>query len=116
MPGKINVRTRIDDAGRKVYELEGSLFFASATNFAELFTPKDEPQLVVIEFGKAKVVDHSAIETIDALALRYQQAGKVLHLRHLSPDCLELLDNAKPMVEVNAFEDPHYHIADDKLG
>lgn len=40
----------------------------------------------------------------------------MLHLRHLSPDCLELLDNAKPMVEVNAFEDPHYHIADNKLG
>jgi SulP family sulfate permease len=113
---QINVRTRIDDAGWKVYELEGSLFFASAANFAELFTPKDDPQHVVIEFGKAKVVDHSAIEAIDALALRYQQAGKVLHLRHLSPDCLELLDNAKPMVEVNAFEDPHYHIADNKLG
>lgn len=45
-----------------------------------------------------------------------QQEGKTLHLRHLSPDCLELLDKAKGMVEVNAFEDPHYHIADNKLG
>ena len=71
---------------------------------------------MVVQFGKAKVVDHSAIEAIDALATRYLQAGKVLHLRHLSPDCLELLGNAKGMVEVNAFEDPHYHIADDKLG
>lgn len=113
---QITVRTRIDHAGWKVYELEGSLFFASAANFAELFTPREDPQHVVIEFGKAKVVDHSAVEAIDALATRYQQAGKVLHLRHLSPDCLELLDNAKPMVEVNAFEDPHYHIADNKLG
>lgn len=99
-----------------MYELEGSLFFASAANFADLFTPKQDPQHVVIEFGKAKVVDHSAIEAIDALAKRYQQEGKVLHLRHLSPDCLELLDNAKAMVEVNQFEDPRYHIADNKLG
>ncbi len=112
----ISVRTRIDDAGWKVYELDGSLFFASAANFAELFTPSADPQHVVIEFGKSKVVDHSAIEAIDALAIRYQQQGKVLHLRHLSSDCLELLDNAKGMVEVNEFEDPHYHIADNKLG
>jgi SulP family sulfate permease len=70
---------------------------------------------VVIEFGKAKVVDHCAIEAIDSLAARYHQEGKVLHLRHLSQDCLALLDNAKAMVEVNAFEDPHCHIADNKL-
>ncbi|MEO7495093.1 MAG: SulP family inorganic anion transporter [Massilia sp.] len=113
---QITVRTRTDKDGYKVYELEGSLFFASAASFADLFTPKEDPQQVVIEFGKAKVVDHSAIKAIEALATRYQQAGKVLHLRHLSPDCLELLDNARPLVEINEFEDPHYHIADDKLG
>jgi SulP family sulfate permease len=34
---------------------------------------------------------------------------------HLSPECLEILDTAKDMVEVNLLEDPKYHIADDKL-
>ena len=113
---QINVKTYTDDKGWKVYDLEGSLFFASAAGFAGLFTPKDDPQEVVVEFRRAKVVDHSAIEAIDALATRYQQAGKRLHLRHLSPDCLELLNRAKEMVEVNTHEDPHYHIADSKLG
>jgi SulP family sulfate permease len=27
-----------------------------------------------------------------------------------------VLERAKGMVEVNVLEDPHYHIADDKLG
>ncbi|GHD70568.1 SulP family inorganic anion transporter [Vogesella fluminis] len=112
----IRVTTRTDAQGWKVYELEGSLFFASAANFSELFAPRSDPEHVVIEFRRARVVDHSAIEAIDALAARYQQEGKTLHLRHLSPDCLELLDKAKGMVEVNRFEDPHYHIADNKLG
>ena len=112
----INVKTYTDDKGWKVYELEGSLFFASAASFAALFTPKDDPEEVVVEFRRAKVVDHSAIEAIDALATRYQQVGKRLHLRHLSPDCLELLTKVKDMVEVNTHEDPHYHIADSKLG
>jgi SulP family sulfate permease len=113
---QINVKTYTDDKGWKVYELEGSLFFASASGFAALFTPKDDPDEVVVEFRRAKVVDHSAIEAIDALATRYQQVGKRLRLRHLSPDCLELLTKAKDMVEVNVYEDPHYHIADSKLG
>lgn len=51
-----------------------------------------------------------------SLATRYLSEGKVLHLRHLTPDCLELLERAKAMVEVNQFEDPHYHIAGNKLG
>lgn len=113
---QIRVHTRIDAQGWKVYELEGSLFFASTANFAELFSPAEDPAHVVVEFRQARVVDHSAIEAIDSLATRYQQAGKTLHLRHLSADCLELLGKAKEMVEVNAFEDPHYHIADNKLG
>lgn len=113
---QIGVRTSTDDKGWKLYTLEGSLFFASTANFAALFSPKDDPQHVVIDFRRARVVDHSAIEAIDALAARYQQLGKRLHLRHLSPDCLELLERAKEMVETNAFDDPHYHIADNKLG
>lgn len=113
---QINVKTYTDEKGWKVYDLEGSLFFASAANFAALFTPREDPNEVVVEFRRAKVVDHSAIEALDALAIRYTQAGKRLHLRHLSPDCLELLTKAKDMVEVNTHEDPHYHIADSKLG
>ena len=52
---------------------------------------------------------------IDNLASKYKTAGKNLHLIHLSPDCLEVLESAKSMVEVNVLEDPRYHVADDKL-
>ena len=112
----IRVETTIDAQGWKVYRLSGVLFFASTANFARLFTPREDPADVVVEFAEARVADHSAIEAIDALAARYQQAGKTLHLRHLSPDCLELLSKAKDMVETDRNADPHYHIADSKLG
>ena len=113
---QIRVATGTDAQGCKVYELEGTLFFASVTGFQALFTPKDDPQDVVIEFRRARVADHSAIQAIDALAERYRALGKRLHLRHLSPDCRELLEKAKDMIEVNLPEDPRYHVADDKLG
>jgi SulP family sulfate permease len=113
---QIGVKTGVDAQGWKVYELEGTLFFASIANFNELFAPKDDPQDVVVEFRGARVVDHSAIQAIDALAERYRALGKRLHLRHLSPDCRELLEQAKDMIEVNVLEDPRYRVADDKLG
>ena len=112
----IRVQTTIDDKGWKIYELEGTLFFASIANFQTLFTPNSDPNDVVIDFKYSKVADHSAITAIDSLAVRYQSSGKKLHLKHLSPDCLEVLENAKGMIEVNVLEDPKYHVADDKLG
>jgi SulP family sulfate permease len=90
----IRVSTGVDAQGWKIYELEGTLFFASVSGFQELFAPKEDPPDVVVEFRRARVVDHSAIQAIDALAERYRSAGKRLHLRHLSPDCRSLLDRA----------------------
>jgi len=112
----MEVRVTTEEHGWKVYDLHGSLFFASSQNFLNLFTPKDDPAEVVIDFKNARVKDHSGLEAIDQLAERYTQLGKKLHLRHLSPDCLELLDKAKGMVEVNVLEDPLYHPADNRLG
>ena len=113
---EINVTTRINRMGDKVYELHGPLFFASVHNFQELFTPRDDTDDVTVDFKDSRVTDHSAIEAIDKLAERYERANKRLHLIHLSPECTSLLKKAGNLVEVNMVEDPKYHIADDKLG
>ena len=112
---KIEVTTRIDKQGFKTYYLNGTLFFASAKNFHELFDIQNDPKDIVIDFKDSRVVDHSAIMAIDNLAGKYKAAGKKLHLVHLSPDCVDILETAKDMVEINRIEDPRYHIADDKI-
>jgi len=111
----INIKGYDNKYGIRVYELNGPLFFGSVRNFMELFDPENDPQEVIIEFQNSRVADHSAIEAIDNLAERYIKAGKTLHLRHLTPECKELLDKAGDLVEVNLMEDPTYHVADDKL-
>ncbi len=111
----IHVKSYDTEDGARIYELNGPLFFGSVKNFLDLFHPEDDPDDVIIEFQNSRVVDHSAIEAIDNLAEKYIRAGKQLHLRHLSPECTELLDKAGDLVEVNRLEDPVYHVADDKL-
>jgi SulP family sulfate permease len=41
--------------------------------------------------------------------------GKTLHLRHLSPECRQLLHKAGDLVEVNVLEDPRYRVAVNEL-
>jgi len=112
---RIHARTALTSDGGKVYELQGPLFFGSVHGFRDLFTPDDDPDDVVVDFRDSRVADHSGLEAIDALAVRYTKRGKQLHLKHLSPECRELLNRARDLVEVNVIEDPTYHVATDRL-
>ncbi len=112
---RMHARIGSNDAGGKVYEIEGPLFFGSVQSFRDLFSPDDDPDDVVVDFKNSRVVDHSGLEAIDNLAERYTKRGKTLHLIHLSPECRKLLSRAKDLVEVNVVEDPKYHVATDDL-
>jgi SulP family sulfate permease len=95
----------------KVYELYGPLFFVSVHNFNQLFNPQEDPECVVIDFRYSRVYDHSGVEAIDGLTEKYKAQGKKLVLRHLSPECIQLLKAASDFVEINVSEDPHYHVS-----
>ena len=69
---RIRSLTTTTPAGAKLYVIDGPLFFASVANFKELFTPKDDPDEVIVDFANSRVVDHSALEAIDALAEQYR--------------------------------------------
>lgn len=111
----ITARRYLDDKKRTHYELNGPLFFGSIEKFKTLFTPSDDSKEIIIDFADSHVMDHSAIEAINALTEKYKRAGKVLHLRHLSPDCRTRIKNAEKIVDINVIEDPKYFVADVKL-
>ena len=112
---RIRARKYIDDKGVKHYEIFGPLFFGSVTTFLEKFDVLNDPQEVIIDFRESRVADMSAIEALNKLTERYQKANKILHLRHLSPDCRLLLKKADQLIDVNILEDPTYRIATDKI-
>lgn len=101
-----------DGDKEKIYKLEGPLFFGSIESFNVLFDPKDDPETVIIDFAGSRVVDHSGLQAIEALAAKYQANGTTLKLRHLSNDCKTLLKNAGQLVEP-AEDDPQYSVATD---
>ena len=107
---RISANTAIHDDGQKFYLIQGPLFFGSSDGFAELFTPDEDPQTVIIDFAESRVVDQSALQAIEALAAKYEAVGKKIQLRHLSRDCHKLLTRAGHLV-VGSEDDPDYGVA-----
>jgi len=103
----------VDQAdGSRIYNLHGLLFFGSVREFSERMVPAKDPDDVIIDFKDAKVCDYSSMEALSALTERYKKAGKRIRLRHLSPECANLLETAGPLAVVEVAEDdPHYTIA-----
>mmetsp|Transcript_13767 Transcript_13767/g.20987 ORF Transcript_13767/g.20987 Transcript_13767/m.20987 type:complete len:614 (+) Transcript_13767:31-1872(+) len=109
---------------KKVYYLNGPLFFGSCTQFQSIFSPKVDPNKVIIDFANSRVMDHSALEAINSLAEQYGDEGKKVYLRHLSSDCAQLLkkihyskdgETNLPSyeVELDTSNDPVYGVAED---
>jgi SulP family sulfate permease len=107
---RIRARKFVDENGVKHYEIYGPLFFGSTTVFAEKFDVKNDPEEIIIDFQESRIVDMSAIEAVNKLTERYLKVDKVVHLKHLSSDCIELLQNADKLIDVNVIEDPTYKV------
>ena len=111
-------RSSKTEKGAKVYEIEGPLFFSSTNSFIEIFNPDKDPEVIIIDFAKSKVIDQSALKAIEDIADKYNSLGKKVKLRHLTRDCHKLLSRAGQLV-VDSDDDPDYGVAVDydiKLG
>lgn len=97
----IYVNIENNEDGSKTYKINGSIFFGSVLNYRDLFDIKNDPDKVIVDFKYAKVMDHSGIEAIDAVAERYHKAGKKMTLIRLSEDCNKLFENARTLTCVD---------------
>ncbi|MEL6646033.1 MAG: SulP family inorganic anion transporter [Pseudomonadota bacterium] len=107
---RIHAKSYDTPEGARVYQIQGPLFFGSVEGFTELFEPASDPQRVIVDFADSRVVDQSALTAIEAVAAKYEAAGKSLQLRHLSRDCHKLLSKAGQLM-VDSDDDPDYQVA-----
>jgi len=109
---RIHAKSYISPEGARVYQIQGPLFFGSTEGFSELFDVAEDPSVVIVDFEDSRVVDQSALTAIEALAGKYEAAGKTIQLRHLSRDCHKLMSRAGQLV-IESDDDPDYQIATD---
>ena len=109
---RIHAKVYETPEGARVYQVQGPLFFGSATGFIELFNVENDPREVIVDFADSRVVDQSALQAIEAVAGKYEELGKRVQLRHLTHDCHKLLTKAGHLI-VDSDDDPDYEIATD---
>ena len=113
---RIRARKHTTADGIKVYEIWGPLFFGSIQAFNDKFDVKNDPEKIEIDFIESKVSDHSGIEAVRGIVNKYEDAGKTVILKHLSPDCKKLLikRNIKfeQIIKTDS-DDPRYHVVSD---
>ena len=107
---RIHAKTYLTPEGAKVYQVQGPLFFGSSEGFAELFDVQQDPSEVIVDFADSRVADQSALQAIETIAAKYEEAGKRVQLRHLSRECHRLLQKAGHLM-IDSDDDPEYEVA-----
>lgn len=87
--------------GSRTYKLNGSIFFGSVLNFQELFSPKEDPEVVIFDFETAKVMDYSGVEAINTLVEKYEACGKKVILNHVGRYSMNLFKDARKITSID---------------
>ena len=94
-----------DPEGTKHYEIYGPLFFGAVTTFTEKFSPKTDPEKIIIDFKESTISDMSAIEALNNLTKKYSAEQKTVYIKNLNPQSLALLHKAGDLISVNLLTD-----------
>ena len=97
---RMEVHTSTRKDGTKVYDVYGIIFFGSTIEFKEVFDIKQDPKHIVLDLTHAHVMDFSALEAIDSIAIKYKKLGKSFLLTNPGDNCRALLKNAERMTSI----------------
>ena len=91
--------------GFKEYHVKGVLFFGSVANFNERFSPKDDPDTVIINFGHARIFDYSGVEALSILTEKYEKQGKRIYVKNINRDSKKMIRKADNLGTVYFLKD-----------
>jgi SulP family sulfate permease len=93
---RVSAMLTVDDHdggdGRRVYEVRGQVFFASAVQFANSFDYLHAPPKVVIDLREAHFWDTSAVAALDRVVLKFRRHGAEVEVIGLNAASESLVD------------------------
>ncbi|WEG12105.1 SulP family inorganic anion transporter [Pullulanibacillus sp. KACC 23026] len=96
-----------ESTGVKHYEIKGQLFFASVTDLLSHFDYKEQVALVELDLTHVHVWDHSAVDAIDRIVLKYKQNHTEVKIIGLNQESSELVDKIGIHKKPNAQASSH---------
>ncbi|WP_101846893.1 SulP family inorganic anion transporter [Halobacillus sp. Marseille-P3879] len=82
----------VNEGRKKIYYVQGQLFFASVTDFVSSINFKDEVDLVEIDLTQSHLWDDSAIGALDSVETKFEQRGIEVQFKGLNGESSRLLN------------------------
>eukprot|EP00019_Armaparvus_languidus_P001667 CAMPEP_0168605598 /NCGR_PEP_ID=MMETSP0420-20121227/16075_1 /TAXON_ID=498008 /ORGANISM="Pessonella sp." /LENGTH=624 /DNA_ID=CAMNT_0008645111 /DNA_START=212 /DNA_END=2083 /DNA_ORIENTATION=- len=96
-------------AKKKIYMINGPLFFGTVAPFMHFFTYiRDDPDEVEIHLQRSSIYDYSGVDALNELGAKYKECGKTLHVKNLNVSSTSLIRKMDHLVEHFT-----YHIDED---
>ncbi|OLP59965.1 sodium-independent anion transporter [Xaviernesmea oryzae] len=87
-----HVRSEIDADGRRIYRVDGQLFFASTEAFIAAFDFSEPVEAIRIDVADAHFWDISAVGALDKVVLKYRRHGVAVEVTGLNAASAHMLD------------------------
>jgi SulP family sulfate permease len=100
---------RVNDV--KYVHVRGSIFFSSTRKFVNMFNIGEDPDVVVLDFKDAIIIDHSAVASIQGLSHRYALAGKRVVIMNVQAKCIGRMQRTHGDLDKIHLQMSH-HVAD----
>ncbi|MFC7321557.1 SulP family inorganic anion transporter [Halobacillus campisalis] len=82
----------VNEGRKKIYYVQGQLFFASVTDFIDSIDFKENIEEVIIDLTESHLWDDSAIGALDNLETKFEQNGIRVHFKGLNGESSRLLN------------------------
>lgn len=77
---------------KRIYNINGELFFASVTELLTQFDYKEEISSVEINLSRSHIWDDSGVAAIDRIVSKFEESGKIVEVTGLNEESTELVE------------------------
>lgn len=100
-----------EEDGKKYYDIEGPLFFATSNRLAKLLDPENDGDIkeVEVRLGASTIMDFTAISIIKQITKDYRLKGKSIVFSTVNESSVKLIEKADKFAK-----DIEYHTGNDK--
>ena len=99
--------TEIDDNDeiKKIYVVEGELFFGSTKIFEPIFHPNKDPDRVELDASGMVILDYSGVDALHRVVDKYNTENKVFMVSNLKEDSQKLIQKSQLLRKKNIIKE-----------
>lgn len=90
--------TEVPAESKKIYTIEGPLFFTTANKLTKVMSADKDPVNVEVLFGASALTDYTAIATLHKIAVDYKAKDKNVHFKSLNISSQKIIEKAVSLV------------------